>query len=197
MSALTDDIIPQILTLTGPSHDRHIIVAVDGRCGSGKSTLADIIRDRLESEYDISTQIFHMDDFYLRPEQRTEERMSEPGWNSDRARFLKEVLTPLMQNEQISYIRYDCASQSLCEPRIIKPGTVNIVEGSYSCHPDLIGLYDLTVFMTVGPDEQIRRIRQRDGDLKLELCEQKWIPLEEQYFAAFGVADSCDIKGTL
>ena len=66
-----------------------LIVAIDGRCGSGKSTLA----ARLERE--LRCSVFHMDDFFPRPEQRTAERLSQPGENVDHERFLAEVLLPL------------------------------------------------------------------------------------------------------
>ena len=46
-----------------------LIVAIDGRCGSGKSTLA----ARLARE--LRCSVFHMDDFFPRPEQRTAERL--------------------------------------------------------------------------------------------------------------------------
>ena len=54
-----------------------VLVAIDGRCGSGKSTLAAALAERMP------VNVFHMDDFYLRPEQRTEERFREPGGNVD------------------------------------------------------------------------------------------------------------------
>ena len=42
-----------------------VIVAIDGKCTSGKTTLA----SKLAEIYDCN--VFHMDDFFLRPEQRT------------------------------------------------------------------------------------------------------------------------------
>lgn len=53
--------------------ERQILVAIDGSCTSGKSTLA----DALAEEYDCN--LFHMDDFFLRPLQRTAERLAETG----------------------------------------------------------------------------------------------------------------------
>ena len=54
-----------------------VIVAIDGNCTAGKTTLAGM----LEEMYDCS--VFHMDDFFLRPEQRTPERYAEIGGNVD------------------------------------------------------------------------------------------------------------------
>ena len=45
-----------------------VVVAIDGKCTSGKTTLA----AKLAEIYDCN--VFHMDDFFLRPEQRTPAR---------------------------------------------------------------------------------------------------------------------------
>ena len=60
-----------------PTNRGRVVVAIDGRCGSGKTTLA----AALQKEF--SCAVFHMDDFFLRPEQRTEERLAQPGGNAD------------------------------------------------------------------------------------------------------------------
>ena len=49
-----------------------LLIAIDGRCGAGKTTLA----QRLQQE--LGGRVFHMDDFFLRPEQRTAARRN--GW---------------------------------------------------------------------------------------------------------------------
>ena len=58
-----------------------INIAIDGNSGAGKSTLANI----LGGIYDAN--IFHMDDFFLTPDLRTEERLREVGGNVDYVRF--------------------------------------------------------------------------------------------------------------
>ena len=65
---------------------RQIVIAVDGNCTAGKTTLAEC----LAKEYDCN--VIHMDDFFLRPEQRTAQRLAEPGGNVDYERFREEVL---------------------------------------------------------------------------------------------------------
>lgn len=52
-----------------------LFIAIDGRCGSGKTTLGEALAKRLHAS------LIHMDDFYLRMEQRTEARFQEPGGN--------------------------------------------------------------------------------------------------------------------
>ena len=52
-----------------------VILAIDGRCASGKTTLAAKIQEKTRCG------VIHMDDFFLRPEQRTKERLSQAGGN--------------------------------------------------------------------------------------------------------------------
>ena len=56
-----------------------------------------------------------MDDFYLQPHQRTEERLAEPGGNVDRERFLQEVLIPLHEGHDAVYRVFDCQILALTD----------------------------------------------------------------------------------
>ena len=164
------------------------IVALDGRCAAGKTTLAARLHQR------IGCNVVHMDDFFLRPAQRTEARLRQPGGNVDRERFLEEVLRPLRRGEGCTYRPYDCRTQGWKPPVRIEPAPLTIVEGAYSCHPDLWDLYDLHLFLTVSPDEQLRRIRARNGADGLEMFQNRWIPLEEAYFQAFSIEKRCEYR---
>lgn len=164
-----------------------VIVAIDGRCGSGKTTLA----ARLQQE--LAAAVFHMDDFFLQPHQRTEERLHEAGGNADYERFLAEVLAPLTAGKTVTYRPFSCAKQAL-EPAVTAESRpLTVVEGSYACHPTLWQHYDLRLFLTAAPEEQLRRIRSRSGEEKARVFAQKWIPLEERYFAAFDIEQRCDM----
>ncbi|MCD8088578.1 MAG: uridine kinase [Oscillospiraceae bacterium] len=154
------------------------VVAIDGRCAAGKTTLARRLGEAL------SCGVVHMDDFFLRPEQRTAQRLAEPGGNVDYERFLTTVLEPLCRGETVSYRPYDCHSGTLRSPVSVKPAPITIVEGSYSCHPALWVHYCCRVFLTVDRAEQQRRICQRNDPEGLRVFQEKWIPLEERYFAS-------------
>lgn len=164
------------------------IVAVDGRCASGKSTLAGRLADRLE------IPVVHMDHFFLRPPQRTRERLAKPGGNIDHERFLNEVLIPLEAGVQATYHPYSCRTGEMGAPIAVKPSPVVLVEGSYACHPALWEHYKRRVFLSVGLEEQLRRIEVRDGRAQLKVFREKWIPLEERYFSAFRIEDRCDYQ---
>ena len=164
-----------------------VLVAIDGGSASGKTTLGAL----LQSIY--ACPVFHMDDFFLRPEQRTPERFSEPGGNVDRERFLSEVLLPLREGKAVDYRRFDCKTFTIAPPRRIEPGRLNIIEGAYAMHPDLAPYYDLTVFLAVSAEKQRERILKRNAPAQAELFFDRWIPFEQRYFAALNVPERCDL----
>ena len=164
-----------------------VLVAIDGGSASGKTTLGAL----LQSIY--ACPVFHMDDFFLRPEQRTPERFSEPGGNVDRERFLSEVLLSLREGKTVDYRRFDCKTSTIASPRRIEPGRLNIIEGAYAMHPDLAPYYDLTVFLAVSAEKQRERILKRNAPAQAELFFDRWIPFEQRYFAALNVPERCDL----
>lgn len=167
---------------------KYLIAAIDGRCAAGKTTLA------AQIQLQTGCNVIHMDDFFLRPEQRTKERLSQPGGNVDWERFLQEVLIPLRRGEEALYRPYNCHTQTLMEEIKVEPKAIVLVEGSYSCHPQLWEYYDLHVFLSVPEEEQLRRIEERNGKEGLAVFREKWIPLEEQYFKAYSIAERCEMQ---
>lgn len=164
----------------------YVTIAIDGRCGSGKTTLA----NKLKAYFDC--HIFHMDDFYLQEYQRTYVRYNEPGGNVDRERFKKEVLDPLKNQQDVLYRPIECSSMSISEGTVYPYKPINIIEGSYSCHPELIDDYDMTIFLDIDESLQYKRIEERNGKEALNMFINKWIPLEEKYFSSFDIQNHCD-----
>ncbi len=160
-------------------------VAIDGMCGSGKTTLAEELARRY------NCNLFHMDDFFLRPEQRTEARYEQAGGNVDYERFQAEVLDHLADEGGFVYRRFDCRSMTLEEPREVSWNRLNIIEGAYSCHPYFGDAYQLRFFMEVSAEEQKRRILVRNGAEMYQRFEREWIPMENHYFEAYGIRDKC------
>lgn len=169
------------------SQDHPLTVAIDGRCASGKTTLAARLQQQLHC------LVFSMDDFFLRPEQRTPQRLAQPGGNVDYERFAQEVLLPWRKGTPFSYRPYNCHTQTLEDPVAVSPGTLAIVEGSYSCHPALWDWADLHLFLTVDPAVQQQRILARNGAEGWKVFQARWIPLEERYFAAFSIPERCEL----
>ena len=163
-----------------------VIVAIEGSCAGGKTTLA----EALGREYGCT--VLPMDDFFLRPEQRTAERFAQPGGNVDYERFFEEVLQPLLRGEPFSYRPFDCSTGALAEPVAVVPGRLTIVEGSYCLHPHFGDVYDLKIFLTVDAATRRRRILRRPAFLHSRFFEQ-WIPMEQRYFEAFDIRGKCDL----
>ena len=152
-----------------------VVLAIEGKCTSGKTTLA----AALAQQYDCN--VFHMDDFFLQPHQRTPERFAEVGGNVDYERFLAEVLVPLQRGKPFAYRPFDCGSFRLAQPVEVRPKRLNIVEGTYCLHPYFGKAYDLKVLLTVSEEQQRQRILQRPAFLHTRFFEE-WIPMENRYF---------------
>jgi len=163
-----------------------VIVAIDGNCGAGKTTLA----AQLSGLYDCN--VFHMDDFFLRPEQRTAERFAEIGGNVDYERFCEEVLSPLLAGKAFSYRPFDCGTFTLAEPVTVTPKKLNIVEGTYCHHPYFGDPYRLKLFLSVSAQVQRQRILKRPSFLHKRFFEE-WIPMENRYFTGFRIPEKADL----
>lgn len=163
-----------------------VIVAIDGMSGSGKSTFA----HELEKRYDCN--IFHMDDFFLRTELRTEERLNEIGGNVDYVRFKNEVIDGILCNTSFCYQAYNCQLMALSEKITIIPKKLNIIEGAYSMHPSLVDNYDLKIFFYVDRDVQSDRILKRNGAMMHKRFIKEWIPKENKYIERMKIKEQCD-----
>lgn len=164
-----------------------VIIAIDGRCAAGKTTLANALKETL------ACNVISVDDFFLRPEQRTAERLLEAGGNIDYERLEQEVLIPLSRGKDFSYQPYNCRTQSLKEPVHIYKNKINLIEGSYSCHPKLKKYYDYKIFLTVDSTAQRERILRRNGVDGFRVFAEKWIPMEEKYFSECKTEQDCDL----
>ncbi len=173
--------ISELLRSEGP-----VIVAVDGRCGSGKTSLAKLVARVFPCN------VFHMDDFYLPVEKRGKNWNTIPGGNMDLRRLRDEVLTSVKKGKEVHYRPYSCLRRKLGSVTVIPPQKLNIIEGSYSHHPELLGSYDLRIFLTCEKEEQERRLREREG-VYFNEYEVWWIPMEEHYIESLDIEQEAEI----
>ena len=165
-----------------------IVIAIDGRTGSGKTTISSFLS--LFFCEDINS-VIHMDDFFLPKKLRTPDRLKKAGGNIHSERFLEEVI-PFLRDDIFMYRKFDCSTLDYSDFVEIKNNFVRIVEGSYSTHP-IFGRYaDITIFSYISFEEQKSRILKRNGEEKLKIFLEKWIPMEEKYFKAFDIKNKAD-----
>ncbi|MBQ8907109.1 MAG: hypothetical protein IJY71_00790 [Clostridia bacterium] len=180
--------LPLLLRLDRMLAKGRVVLAIEGGSAAGKTTLAAL----LERLY--GATVLHMDDYFLRPTQRTRARLSEPGGNVDRERVLSEILLPLSQGASaITYAPYSCQSGALLPPVTVTPTPLTVIEGAYSMHPLLQPYYTLSVFLDVPPSLQRERIKKRNTPQHAKRFFEEWIPMEEAYRQAFAIQEKCDI----
>ena len=102
--------------------DEPLIVAIDGRCGSGKTTLGEYLKQVFDCN------LFRMDDFFLRMEQRTPQRLKETGGNVDYERFEETVLRPIFQKQTVFYQPFSCRKWNLLEGYPVPYKKLNIID---------------------------------------------------------------------
>lgn len=173
--------------LSAHHNDTPILIAIDGRAASGKTTYA----NRLAGIYDCN--VFHMDDYFLPPKLRTDDRLSTPGGNVHYERFKEEILFGIQSKKPFSYRPFDCQTGCLQSPVTAAPKRLNIIEGAYALHPYFGDCYSIRTAVTCSPLQQAERIRTRNGEQMLGMFTGKWIPLEEQYLQAFQIFMHADI----
>lgn len=167
--------------------NERVIVGIDGHCASGKTTAAKLIADIFGGE------VVHMDDFFLPPELRTNERLAATGGNIHSERFFDEIVAHLRNTNGFSYRKFECSKMAYAD-ELCHIGNCDLIicEGSYSLHPNFGKYYDLALFFDVSPDEQTERIRKRDGEYMLSRFISEWIPMENRYFETFEIKKKCD-----
>lgn len=164
-----------------------VIIAIDGPCASGKTTLASLLAEK------IGAQVIHTDDFFLPVDMRTEERLSQAGGNVHYERFCDEVVNGIKSGESFKYGVYSCRTGKVETYQTVSPLKSIIIEGSYSLHPEIDGIYDLKIFVETDYETQLERILSRNGADALEIFKSKWIPYENRYFEEYKIKSKCDV----
>ena len=188
LSTTLSPLVEKLSTLLSAHPDHPVLVALDGRCGSGKTTLAAQLAQRFPQSITV-----HTDDFYLPPASRVANWEQIPCANMDLERLRAQVLTPARAGQAVPYRAYSCRAGAYLPEQCFAPQPLVIVEGSYSHHPSLAPYYDIRIFVTCSPDEQARRLRKREGERYSNFVE-RWIPLEEGYFAQYGIEEKADFE---
>jgi len=158
-----------------------ILITIDGPCGSGKSTLAAALAEQ------IACPVVHMDDYVIPHAQKTPKRLAVPGGNADSERLLAEVIRPWLAGESACVRPYFCHEDCFGKAAPLPDSRILILEGTYCNLPAIAKHASLRLFLTVSPEVQQRRLLGRAGAERLTAFNERWIPLENAYFAAYAL----------
>jgi len=162
-----------------------LTIGIDGYSSSGKTTLAYY----LEILFDAN--VFHMDDYFKSLKQ--DQSSTEFASNIDFDRLKKEVVLPISRQKPIQHQSFDCNTQELSSVVTKEVKSINIIEGAYSTHPLIEEIYDFRIFLKIGKIKQMMRITKRNGQKKLKIFINRWIPAEHAYFNHYLIEKNADI----
>lgn len=169
--------------------DEPLFVGLDGRSGSGKSTLAEQAQALLGT--DILT-IIEGDSFCgggssASWDARTvEEKVAGViDWRRQR-----KLLEALRQMGEGSWRPFDWDSEDwdsepvplAAEPMTCRATPIVLLEGAYSCRPELADLLDLRILLEVPVERRRQQLLQREGAEYREDWERRWSEAEAYYF---------------
>ena len=168
-----------------PNAVHPFVIAIDGMSGSGKTTLAKLLQAHFPA-----SNVFHMDDYFLQPHQRTQTRLCEAGGNVDYERFQDEILSHINDKCGLAYHKYNCHTQKLSLEILATWKPLVIIEGAYSQHPYFGPYYNLGIFCEMSDEEQKQRILKRNGPDMLNRFLKEWIPKENLYFQTYCIKEN-------
>ncbi len=140
------------------------IIAVCGGSGSGKTTLVKEILTHLPDSSLIKVDDYYRDVSHLSKEDQKKINFDHP--DTLELTLLAKHLKLLKQGNTIKKPIYDFVTRSRPETETLNPNSFIIVDGILSLYlPELVGLYDYSLFLHVDADIRfIRRLRRDTKD---------------------------------
>lgn len=178
-------------------HRGPFVVALDGGSGAGKSTVAASVAAELQAS------VVQTDDFFSSYRSGAEwdacTAVEKAALAMDWRRLRAEALEPLRAGRDASwhpfdYAAYDYATGSgLATEEVIRPPTkVIILDGIYSCRPELDDLVDLSVLVEAPSVVRRERHNEREATAEAE-WHNRWDEAEAYYFAHVRPPESYDL----
>lgn len=170
-----------------------LIIGIDGRSGVGKSTLSATIARKLQEDDGMpSVTVIEGDDFYAGGSAETWSRRPIAE-NADHVidwRRQRVVLEHLLRDGVATWQPFDWDAGSwdtddvpLAEsPVSAFVSSVIVLEGVYSCRPELHDLLDLKVLMIAPERLRLQQLLEREGDTDQNGWVGRWSAAEDYYF---------------
>ena len=159
-----------------------VVVGITGGSGSGKTTFA----KRLLAWFGADAIMLSHDDYYKnRPDMTTEEAAVydfDCPEAFDTALLVKH-LSDLKDGQSVAVPSYDFTTHARVDAvRVVEPAPVVLVEGLLiMCDPELLGMFDLVIYMDADADTKALRRIERD-------CRERGADLPRALNMYFGIA---------
>jgi uridine kinase len=178
-------------------HPGPFVVALDGGSGVGKSTLAASVAAQL------GASVVDADDFFSSHRTGAEWDLCTVAEKADLAidwrRLRAEALEPLRAGREASwhpfdFAAYDYATGSGLATELVtrQPTRVIVLDGIYTCRPELGDLIDLCVLVNAPPGVRRKRHDEREVADQAE-WHSRWDEAEKHYFAHVRPPQSYDL----
>ena len=174
--------------------ERWLLVGIDGRSGAGKSTLAARVSQDFVEPGDGTDRVTLVegDEFYSGGSADTWDRRAA----SEKAALVidwrrqRDVLERLRRDDVAEWHGFDWDAEDwdsdsvplAATPTIARTAPAVVLEGAYSCRPELHDLLDLRVLLEVPRDVRRQRLIDREGDAYQADWEARWSAAEDYYF---------------
>ena len=150
------------------------LVAIDGWGCGGKTALAEGLLDRLEPD----VQYISTDEFFAGFGAADPGPVPHLRWAE-----IEAALGGLRREGRAEVRDYDWEGGRIRPPSVIE-GRAWLVEGLFTLRPELLGLYDLTIWVQGALETRMDRVVARDGAHMVPFWEREWTPRERAYIAA-------------
>lgn len=164
-----------------------VIIAIDGMSGSGKTTFANQLK------MIFNANVFHIDDFFQKSIIKNNNQSSKYGSNINFEKINETIIEQLKSKKSVNYQLFDFKKHEHTDIITVNYKPINIIEGSYSHHPEISYAFDYKIYFKTNKFKQLYRIIKRNGFKKSLKFIKTWIPNENKYNKKLKIQNKANI----